>query len=53
MLLLPVTFNQLASTQKTQALSPKLKEIREKYADNKEMQNQMTALLYQETQVIF
>ena len=35
----------------TQALNPKVQEIKEKYADNKDLQNQMTALLYQETKV--
>lgn len=51
LLLFPLTYQQLASTQRSQALAPKLKEIREKYADNKDLQNQMTALLYQETNV--
>lgn len=37
----------------TKALNPKVAEIKEKYADNKDLQNQMTALLYQETKVIF
>lgn len=36
----------------TQALNPKVAEIKEKYADNKDLQNQMVALLYQETKVI-
>ena len=35
----------------TQALNPKVQEIKEKYAGNKDLQNQMTALLYQETKV--
>lgn len=35
----------------TQALAPKVLEIKTKYADNKDLQNQMTALLYQETKV--
>ena len=35
----------------TQALNPKVAEIKEKYADNKDLQNQMVALLYQETKV--
>jgi membrane protein insertase Oxa1/YidC/SpoIIIJ len=46
-----LNFQQLASTQKTQALNPKVQEIREKFPDNKEMQNQLVALLYQETKV--
>eukprot|EP01036_Dinobryon_divergens_P025148 gene25148-33668_t len=50
-LLFPVNYQQIASTQKTQALSPKIQEIREKYANNKDLQNQMTALLYEETKV--
>ncbi len=50
-LLFPLTYQQLYSTQKTQALTPKLNEIRQKYADNKDLQNQMVALLYQETKV--
>lgn len=50
-LLFPLTYNQLASSQKTLALSPKITEIKQKYADNRELQNQMTALLYQETKV--
>lgn len=49
-LLFPVTYSQLASTQKTQALQPKLQEIREKYPDKQE-QAQLTALLYQESKV--
>lgn len=50
-ILFPLNYQQIASTQKTQALTPKLQEIREKYANNKDLQNQMTALLYQETKV--
>ena len=46
-----MNYQQIASTQKTQALSPKIQEIREKYANNKDLQNQMTALLYEETKV--
>ena len=47
----PLNYKQIASSQMTQALQPKVKEIREKYADDKNLQNQMTALLYQETDV--
>lgn len=49
-LLFPLSFRQLASSQKTQSLQPKLQEIKEKFPD-KEVQNQMIALLYQETEV--
>lgn len=49
--LFPLTYQQLASTQRTQALTPKVQEIKEKYPDDKDMQNQLTALLYQETKV--
>eukprot|EP01039_Chlorochromonas_danica_P004013 gene4011-4388_t len=51
LLLFPVTFNQLSSTQKTQALNPMIKEIKEKFPDNKEIQNQLVAMLYQESKV--
>jgi YidC/Oxa1 family membrane protein insertase len=51
-IIFPLTYQQLSSSQMTQALSPKMKEIREKYPDDKQLQNQMIALLYQETQVI-
>jgi membrane protein insertase Oxa1/YidC/SpoIIIJ len=52
-LIFPLSYQQIASTQMTQALNPKVQEIKEKYAGNKDLQNQMTALLYQETKVIF
>jgi len=48
LILFPLNYKQLASTQMVQALNPKVQEIREKYADNRELQAQMTALLYQE-----
>ena len=51
-LIFPLSYQQIASTQMTQALNPKVAEIKEKYADNKDLQNQMVALLYQETKVI-
>lgn len=35
----------------TKSLTPKVQEIKEKYPDNKDLQNQMTALLYQEAKV--
>lgn len=50
-LLFPLTYNQLASTQNTQALTPKIKEIKDRYPDNKELQNQLVALLYSEAKV--
>lgn len=50
LLLFPVTYQQLASSQKSLALSPKIAEIKEKYP-NKELQNQVIALLYQESNV--
>lgn len=50
-ILFPLNYQQLASTQAMTALNPKVQEIREKYADNKELQAQMTALLYQEAKV--
>ena len=51
-LIFPLSYQQIASTQMTQALNPKVAEIKEKYADNKDLQNQMVALLYQETKVM-
>ena len=51
LLLFPLTYNQLASTQNTQALTPKVKEIKDRYPDNKELQNQLVALLYSEAKV--
>lgn len=50
-ILFPLNYLQLSSSQKSIALNPKLKEIKEKYPDNKELQGQMTALLYQEAEV--
>lgn len=49
-LLSPIAFKQLQTSELTKALQPKVAEIREKYTD-KNMQNQMVAMLYQETQV--
>jgi len=49
-LLFPLSYYQQASSQKTLALNPKINEIRQKYTD-KNLQNQMIALLYQETKV--
>lgn len=51
MLLFPLNYKQIQSTQTTQALNPIVQEIKGKYAENKDMQNKMVALLYQETKV--
>jgi len=51
LIIFPLTFRQLSSSQVTQSLAPKIQEIKEKYPDNKELQNQLVAMLYQETQV--
>ena len=51
LVLLPLNYQQIASSTATQALQPKVQEIREKYADKPEIANQMVALLYQETKV--
>ena len=48
--LLPLAYYQIQSSQATTALTPKVKEIKEKFPDDKDMQNQVTALLYQEAQ---
>ncbi len=48
LLLLPFTFKQLKSTKQMAALQPKMKEIQEKYKDNKEKQNQLMMELYKE-----
>jgi len=50
-ILFPLNFFQISSTTMTQSLTPKVQEIKEKYADNQDLQNQMTALLYEETKV--
>ena len=50
-ILFPTTFLQMAVTEKTKALAPKLAEINEKYGNDPNLKSQMTALLYQETQV--
>jgi YidC/Oxa1 family membrane protein insertase len=47
----PLTYQQLLSSQKTQSLTPKIAEIKDKFPDDKNIQNQMIAALYQETQV--
>lgn len=48
LLLMPFTIKQLRSTKQMSALQPKMKEIQEKYKDNKEKQNQMLMDLYKE-----
>lgn len=49
LLILPLTFKQLKTSSQTMQLSPKINEIKEKFPENKEIQNQMIAALYQET----
>ena len=49
--LFPINYKQLVSAEMTKSLSPKLQEIKEKYADNKDLQNQMTVLLYEKAKV--
>jgi YidC/Oxa1 family membrane protein insertase len=51
LMVLPLNFRQISSTQATSALAPKMKEIKEKYPDDKDLQNQLTALLYEEAKV--
>jgi YidC/Oxa1 family membrane protein insertase len=50
-ILFPVSFQQLGSAEKAKALQPKIKEINERFADDDNIKNQMTALLYAETEV--
>jgi len=50
-LLFPLLYTQLKSTEKTRALQPKITEIKEKYPNDQNLQNQLTALLYQESEV--
>ena len=47
LILLPLAYKQTQSSQATQALSPKVKEIKEKFPDDSDMQTQLTALLYE------
>ena len=49
LIILPLTFRQLKSSSQTMLLTPKINEIKERFPDNKETQNQLIALLYQET----
>ena len=48
---LPLNFRQIKSSSSTAALQPKLKEIKEKFPDNKELQNQLSAMVFQEAKV--
>ncbi|CAM9930686.1 unnamed protein product [Ascophyllum nodosum] len=43
----PLTYQQLASTTKMQALGPKVKELQRRYANNPEAANQAISQLYQ------
>ncbi|GAB5030565.1 Hypothetical protein NocV09_00302320 [Nannochloropsis oceanica] len=49
--LLPVTYKQLESAQRMQALAPKAKELKDKYGKNKALLNQLTAKLYEDAEV--
>ncbi len=49
--LLPVTYKQLESAQRMQALAPKAKELKDKYGRNKALLNQLTAKLYEDAEV--
>jgi hypothetical protein len=51
LLLIPLNYQQISSTQMVTLLNPKIQEIREKFPDNKELQAQLTALVYQEAKV--
>jgi len=47
----PLTAQQLQSTTKMQAIQPKVKEIQDKYASNKEVMNQKVSALYQTNEI--
>lgn len=49
--LLPVTYKQMESAQRMQALAPKAKELKDKYGKNKALLNQLTAKLYEDAEV--
>ena len=53
LILLPLAYKQTQSSQATQALSPKVAEIKEKFPDDKDMQTQLTALLYEKADESF
>lgn len=48
LLLMPFTIKQMKSSKAMADIQPKMKEIQEKYKDNKEKQNQMLVELYKE-----
>jgi len=48
LLLMPFTIKQLKSSKAMAVIQPKMKEIQDKYKDNKEKQNQMLVELYKE-----
>ena len=47
LMVLPLNFRQIKSSTSTAALQPKLKEIKEKFPDNKDLQNQLSAMVFQ------
>lgn len=47
----PLTYTQLASSTKMQAIQPKVKEVQQKYASNPEVMNREIALLYQQNEI--
>jgi len=49
--MVPLTFTQLRSMQKMQALGPQMKAIKERYKDDRERQNQETMKLFRENNV--
>lgn len=49
-LLLPLSIQQSKSTEYMKALKPYVKEIKEKFKDNQDMQNRATAKLYEDAQ---
>jgi YidC/Oxa1 family membrane protein insertase len=49
-ILFPLAYQQISSTQATTALTPKITEIKEKYPDDKDLQNQLVAMMYDEAQ---
>lgn len=51
LMLIPISKKGLDSTAKMSALAPKIEEIKKKYANNPEAQNQAIAKLYQEEKI--
>jgi YidC/Oxa1 family membrane protein insertase len=47
-ILFPLAYQQISSTQMTSALTPKITEIKEKFPDDKDLQNQLVAMMYEE-----